>query len=196
MSVDTGAAAGGKNGWRAPATVSVVLLLATAGYLLVRSRGDAVPEVGETEGSSGSAPSDPSPSPRPQSDVTRIVGIWRFDSITGVAPADLPPGAVRDNRRDIVIQDDGAFRWGAWSGRVERSDREYVLFVKRPARLSRRFDEYDAGVGVQLLDGMLRVWLSDLGQDRDLDRGEEVQQDIDSPDMTFRRVRPAAEEAS
>ena len=196
MSIDPGASAGAKSGWRAPATVSVVLLLATGGYLLVRSRGDAAPDVGQSEGSGGTAPSDPSPSPRPQSDVTLIVGIWRFDSITGVAPADLPPGAVRDNRRDIVIQDDGAFRWGAWSGRVEGSDREYVLFVKRPARLSRRFDEYDAGVRVQLLDGMLRVWLPDLGQDRDLDRGEEVQDDIDSPDMTFRRVRRAAEEAS
>jgi hypothetical protein len=70
------------------------------------------------------------------------------------------------------------------------------MFVRRPVRLSRRFDEYDAGVGVQLLDGMLRVWLPDLGQDRDLDRGEEVQDDVDSPDMKFRRVRRAAEEAS
>jgi hypothetical protein len=196
VSVDPRASAGGKSGWRAPATVSIVLLLATAGYLLVRSRGDAAPDVGETEGSGGAAPSDPPPSAQPPSDVTRIVGIWRFDSITGVAPEDLPLDAVQDNRRDIVIQDDGAFRWGAWSGRVEGSDREYVLFVRRPARLSRRFDEYDAGVRVQLLDGMLRVWLPDLGQDRDVDRGEEVQEDIDSPDMTFRRVRRAVEEGS
>ena len=196
MSVDPGASAGGKSViWRAPAAVSMVLLLATGGYLLVRSRGDAARDVGEGDGSGGSVPTDPGPSPTLGPDITRIVGIWRFESITGVAPANLPQGAVRDNRRDIVIRDEGTFRWGVWSGHVEGSDREYVLFVRRPARLSRRFDEFNAGVTVQLLDGVLRVWLPDLGQDRDLDRGE-AQEDIDSPDMTFLKVRRAAEEAS
>jgi len=196
VSVDPGASAGGRSViWRAPAALSVVLLLATSGYLLVRSRGDAARDVAEGDGSGGLVPTDPGPSPTLEPDVTRIVGIWRFKSITGVAPMNLPPGAVRDNRGDIVIGDDGTFRWGVWSGHVEGSDREYVLFVRRPPRLSRRFDEYHAGVSVQFLDGVLRVWLPDLGKDRDLDRGE-AHEDIDSPDMTFLRVRRATEEAS
>jgi hypothetical protein len=34
----------------------------------------------------------------------------------------------------------------------------------------------------------MRIWLPDLGQDRDVDRGEEVVDDNDSPDMAFRRT--------
>jgi hypothetical protein len=34
----------------------------------------------------------------------------------------------------------------------------------------------------------MQVWLPDLGQDRDVDFGDAVE-DIDSPDMEFRRVR-------
>jgi len=113
----------------------------------------------------------------------------------GSGPGEPSAGCDPGQSGDIAIGDDGTFRWGVWSGHVEGSDREYVLFVRRPPRLSRRFDEYNAGVSVQLLDGVLRVWLPDLGIDRDLDRGE-AHEDIDSPDMTFLRVRRAAEEAS
>ena len=84
MSVDPGASAGGRSViWRAPAALSVVLLLATSGYLLVRSRGDAARDVAEGDGSGGLVPTDPGPSPTLEPDVTRIVGIWRFKSITG-----------------------------------------------------------------------------------------------------------------
>jgi hypothetical protein len=34
----------------------------------------------------------------------------------------------------------------------------------------------------------MQIWLPDLGQDRDVDFGDAVE-DIDSPDMEFRRVR-------
>jgi hypothetical protein len=57
----------------------------------------------------------------------------------------------------------------------------------RPANLRRRFEEYNASVGIVIVHGEMQVWLPDLGQDRDIDVGQS-QEDIDSPDMLFRRV--------
>lgn len=120
------------SGWRAPAAVSVVLQLASVGYLLGRSRNQALTHA-EAEASVGPGPNgSPSPS-TPPPDLTPVDGTWTFAAITGVPPALLPAGAVPDNRSALVIR------------------------------------------------------LPDLGQDRDVDRGE-AQEDIDSPDMAFRRA--------
>jgi len=47
-------------------------------------------------------------------------------------------------------------------------------------------------VGIAIVGVRLKVWLPDLGVDRDIDRGETVGtgQDADAPDMLFRRVEP------
>jgi hypothetical protein len=50
------------------------------------------------------------------SDVASVVGTWEFAALTGVPPAELPPGSIPDNRRDLVIGNDGSFRWGTWFG--------------------------------------------------------------------------------
>jgi hypothetical protein len=192
MSLEPGRPTGSKGtAWRASTAISVVLLLASGGYLLMRSRSTTTIPAREADGSGGSRASG-SPSPATTSlDVTPITGTWRFASITGVAPELLPPGAVPDNRSDIVIRKDGSFRWGHWSGRVEGSGRSFALFATEPTPLRQRFDAYSAGIGLLLQGGELLVWLPDLGQDRDVDRGE-AQEDIDSPDMAFRRARPAS----
>ena len=39
------------------------------------------------------------------SDVASIVGTWEFAALTGVPPAELPPGSVPDNRRDVPLLD-------------------------------------------------------------------------------------------
>jgi hypothetical protein len=65
------------------------------------------------------------------------------------------------------------------------------MFVTEPTPLRQWFDAYSAGIGLLLQGGELLVWLPDLGQDRDVDRGD-AQEDIDSPDMAFRRARPAS----
>lgn len=194
MSLEPGTPSGSKGAaWRAPMAVSVVLLLVSGGYLLVRSRSTATLPAREVDASGGSRGSG-SPSPATtELDVMPIAGTWRFASITGVAPELLPPGAVPDNRSDIVIRKDGSFRWGHWSGQVEGSGRSFALFVTAPTPLRQRFDEYSAGIGLLLQGSALLIWLPDLGQDRDVDRGE-AQEDIDSPDMAFRRVRPASQE--
>jgi hypothetical protein len=193
VSFEPGTPTGSKGAaWRAPTAVSVVLLLVSGGYLLVRSRSTTTLSVREADSTGGSRASG-SPSPATTTlDVTAIAGTWRFASITGVAPELLPRGAVPDNRSDIVIRKDGSFRWGHWSGRVEGSGRSFALFVTEPTPLRQRFDEYSAGIGLLLQEGALLIWLPDLGQDRDVDRGE-AQEDIDSPDMAFRRVRPASQ---
>ena len=72
------------------------------------------------------------------------------------------------------------------------TDRSFALFVTAPTPLRQRFDEYSAGIGLLVQGRALLIWLPDLGQDRDVDRGE-AQEDIDSPDMAFRRVRPASQ---
>jgi hypothetical protein len=76
------------------------------------------------------------------------------------------------------------------AGRGLRSELHTVRH--RADTLRQRFDEYSAGIGLLLQGSALLIWLPDLGQDRDVDRGE-AQEDIDSPDMAFRRVRPASQ---
>jgi hypothetical protein len=63
------------------------------------------------------------------------------------------------------------------------------MFVTRPANLRQRFEEYNASVGIVITGDEMQVWLPDLGQDRDIDVGQ-TQEDIDSPDMLFRRAVP------
>lgn len=120
-------------------------------------------------------------------DIAPIAGTWEFDALTGVPPAELPPGSVPDNRHDLVIDDDGSFRWGTWVGHVSGSNKEFALLVVRPAGLRQRFDEYRASVGISIVGRAMQIWLPDLGQDRDVDFGAAVE-DIDSADMAFRRV--------
>jgi hypothetical protein len=122
------------------------------------------------------------------SDVASIVGTWEFAALTGVPPAELPPGSVPDNRRDLVIRNDGSFRWGTWFGHVDGSGTEFALFIARPADLRQRFDDFGASVSISIVGHRMQIWLPDLGQDRDVDFGDAVE-DIDSPDMEFRRVR-------
>lgn len=61
--------------------------------------------------------------------------------------------------------------------------------VTRPGELRRRFDAFNAYVGLLRVRNELRVWLPDLGVDRDIDLGHFVD-DIDLPDMLFRRATP------
>ena len=56
------------------------------------------------------------------SDIASVVGTWEFAALTGVPPAELPTGSVPDDRRDLVIRNDGSFRWGTWLGHVDGSD--------------------------------------------------------------------------
>ena len=121
-------------------------------------------------------------------DVASIVGTWEFASLTGVPPAELPPGSVPDNRRDLVIRNDGSFRWGTWFGRADGSGTEFDLFIARPAGLRQRFDDFGASLSISIVGHRMQIWLPDLGQDRDVDFGDAVE-DIDSPDMEFRRDR-------
>jgi hypothetical protein len=122
------------------------------------------------------------------SDLTSIVGIWEFAVLTGVPPAELPPGSVPDNRHDLLIRNDGSFRWGTWFGHVDGSGTEFDLFIARPPGLRQRFDDFGASVSISIVGHTMHIWLPDLGQDRDVDFGDAVE-DIDSPDMEFRRVR-------
>lgn len=122
------------------------------------------------------------------SDVASVVGTWEFAGLTGVRPGELPPGSVPDNRRDLVIRNDGSFRWGTWFGYVNGSGTEFALFIARPAGLRQRFDDFGASVSISIVGRRIQIWLPDLGQDRDVDFGDAVE-DIDSPDMEFRRVR-------
>jgi hypothetical protein len=119
--------------------------------------------------------------------VAVIAGTWEFEALTGVPPAELPPGSVPDNRHDLVIDADGSFRWGSWSGYVDASGSGFALFVVRPARLGQDFVDYGASAGITIEGDEMRIWLPDLGRDRDVDIGAAVE-DIDSPDMAFRKV--------
>jgi hypothetical protein len=120
---------------------------------------------------------------------TGIVGRWRFDAITGVPPDELPKQALRDNRNDLVIAADGSFRWGRWTGMVTGAGTDFLLDITAPTALRERFDFYGAAI-VVLRDGRtLKIWLPDLGADRDVDVGS-AGDDIDSPDLAFVRPTP------
>jgi hypothetical protein len=119
--------------------------------------------------------------------VASIAGTWEFEALTGVPPADLPPGSVPDNRHDMVIEADGSFRWGSWSGHIDASGSGFALVVSRPMRLGQRFADYGASATITIVGDEMRIWLPDLGQDRDVDFGDAVE-DIDSPDMAFRKA--------
>lgn len=121
-------------------------------------------------------------------DLERIIGTWQFEALTGVLPSDLPPGALPDNQHDLFVGQDATFKWGQWAGRIEGSRSQFKLFVTKPATLRNRFVDYGASINVVVADQHMRIWLPDLGQDRDVDRGEEVVDDNDSPDMAFRRT--------
>ena len=62
------------------------------------------------------------------------------------------------------------------------------LLIARPTDLRQRFDDFAASVSISIVGNRMQFWLPDLGQDRDVDFGDAVE-DIDSPDMEFRRVR-------
>lgn len=179
-----------KNGLRlGAAAVSAVLLSASIVFVLSRlgDRGSSPPAdpnapVGPSLTGSTS-PSADSP------DLSSVIGTWEFVSLTGVPLSLLPPGALRGPRDDIVIRADGSFRWGHWSGFVkfDVAGGKFGMFPTQPGKLQRRFEEYNAGVGISIVHGRMQVWLPDLGQDRDVDVGQS-QEDIDSPDMLFRRA--------
>ena len=121
--------------------------------------------------------------------ATGIVGRWRFDAITGVPPDELPKQALRDNRNDLVIAADGSFHWGGWTGMVTGAGTDFLLDITAPTALRERFDFYGAAI-VVLRDGRtLKIWLPDLGADRDVDVGS-AGDDIDSPDLAFVRPSP------
>jgi hypothetical protein len=54
-------------------------------------------------------------------------------------------------------------------------------------RLGQRFADYGASATITIVGDEMRIWLPDLGQDRDVDFGDAVE-DIDSPDMAFRKA--------
>jgi hypothetical protein len=138
------------------------------------------------------SPADTSESPAPSVGPfvgTGVVGRWRFDAITGVPPDELPKDALRDNRNDLAIAEDGSFRWGGWTGTVTGAGTDFLLDITAPAALRERFDFYGAAI-VILRDGRtLKIWLPDLGADRDIDKGS-AGEDIDSPDLAFVRPSP------
>jgi hypothetical protein len=140
----------------------------------------------------GASPADASESPVQSVGPfvgTGIVGRWRFDAITGVLPDELPKQALRDNRNDLVIAADGSFRWGGWTGMVTGAGTDFLLDITAPPALRERFDFYGAAI-VVLRDGRtLKIWLPDLGADRDVDVGS-AGDDIDSPDLAFVRPSP------
>jgi len=109
------------------------------------------------------------------SDVASVVGTWEFAALTGVPPAELPPGSIPDNRRDLVIGNDGSFRWGTWFGHVDGSGTDFDLFIARPAGLRQRFDDFSASVSIPIVGKRMQIWLPALGQDRDVDFGDAVE---------------------
>ena len=71
--------------------------------------------------------------------------------MTGVPPAELPPGSVPDDRRDLVIRNDGSFRSGTWLGHVDGSDPGSTLLIARPTDLRQRFDDFGASVSISIV---------------------------------------------
>ena len=66
---------------------------------------------------------------------------------------------------------------------------DFLLDITAPAALREWFDFYGAAI-VVLRDGRtLKIWLPDLGADRDIDVGS-AGEDIDSPDLAFVRSSP------
>jgi hypothetical protein len=106
------------------------------------------------------------------SDVASIVGTWEFAALTGVPPAKLPHGSIPDDRRDLVIRNDGSFRWGTWLGYVDGSDPGSALLIAGPTDLRQRFDDFGASVSTSIVGNRMQIWLLDLGQDRDVDVGD------------------------
>jgi hypothetical protein len=138
------------------------------------------------------SPADTSASPVPSVGPfvgTGIVGRWRFDAITGVSPDELPKDALRDNRDDLVIAADGLFRWGGWTGTVTGAGTDFLLDITAPTALRKRFDFSGAAIVVLRAGRTLKIWLPDLGTDRDVDMGS-AGEDIDSPDLAFVRPSP------
>jgi hypothetical protein len=172
--------------WLAAAGLSITLLTASVVCALSRSHGDGP----ITRSPRSDDPLAESPSPgREASDLGSIEGTWEFVRLTGVPLSMLPEGALRGPRDDIVIRADGSFRWGSWEGFVQASAGTFGMFVTRPGTLRQRFDRYNASVGIVIVAGEMQIWLPDLGQDRDIDVGQ-AQEDIDSPDLLFRRAVP------
>jgi hypothetical protein len=91
------------------------------------------------------------------------------------------------DRHDLVIDADGSFRWGPWSGYIDAWSSEFALFVIRPERLGQDFADYGERAGITIEGDEMRIWLPDLGRDRDVDIGAAVE-DIDSPDTAFRKI--------
>jgi hypothetical protein len=60
------------------------------------------------------------------------------------------------------------------------------LFVISPITLRRRLGVWNAYISIKIVGDAMRIWLPDLGADRDVDRGQ-AGDDIDSPDMIFTR---------
>jgi hypothetical protein len=77
---------------------------------------------------------------------------------------------------------------GTWFGHVDGSDPGSALLIAGPTDLRQRFDDFGASVSISIVGNRMQIWLPDLGQDRDVDVGDAVE-DIDSPDMEFRQVR-------
>jgi hypothetical protein len=77
---------------------------------------------------------------------------------------------------------------GTWLGHVDGSDPGSALLIAGPTDLRQRFDDFGASVSISIVGNRMQIWLPDRGQDRDVDVGDAVE-DIDSPDMEFRRVR-------
>lgn len=179
--------------WLGAAAVSAVLLAASIVFLLSRPGDHAPLQPGGSERPVGPSPAG-SPSPSADSpDLSALIGNWEFVSLTGVPVSLLPPGAVRGPRDDIVIRADGSFRWGHWSGflKFDVAGDKFGMYPTLPTKLRRRFEEYNAGVGISIVRGKMAVILPDLGQDRDIDLGQAAE-DIDSPDMMFHRLTPPA----
>jgi hypothetical protein len=179
--------------WLGAATVAVLLISAFLAILLSRSGGQAPSQRGGSEPSVIPSPAGSPPPSADSPDLSTLVGDWEFVSRTGVPVSLLPSGAVRGPRDDIIIRADGSFRWGHWSGFVGigGSGFRFALFPTQPAKLRRRFEEYNAGVGISTVRGKMLLVIPDLGQDRDIDLGQAAE-DIDSPDMVFRRLTPSA----
>lgn len=87
-----------------------------------------------------------------------------------------------------MIAADGSFRWGGWTATVAGAGTDFLLDIAAPAALRERLNFYGAAIVVLRAGRTLKIWLPDLGADRDIDVGS-AGEDIDSPDLAF--VRPS-----